>query len=80
MSSIKQHQKTNTIRRYHDAEFLICNSCLWCASYFSHNPHYVENCPACRSDRMETMPISQSESYKGNMDGSNISIEFWNQV
>ena len=26
MSSIKQHQQTNTIRGYHDAQFLICNS------------------------------------------------------
>jgi hypothetical protein len=45
MSSIKQHQETNTIRGYHDAQFLICNSCFWCASYLSYNPYYVETCP-----------------------------------
>jgi hypothetical protein len=80
MSTIKQHQETNTIRRYHDAQFLICNSCFWCASYISHSPDYVENCPACRSDRIEAIPLSQKESYKIYMDGSNISMEFWNQV
>ena len=80
MSSIKQHQKTNTIRGYHDAQFLICNSCFWCASYLSYNPPYIENCPACRSDRMEAIPISQKESYKVNVDGSSVSMEFWNQV
>jgi hypothetical protein len=77
MSSIKQNQETNTIRGYHDAQFLICNSCYWCASYLSYNLHYVENCPACRSDRMEGMPLSQKEAYKVNMDGSNITLEFW---
>jgi len=80
MSSIKQHQKTNTIRGYHDAQFLICNSCFWCASYISHYPDDVENCPACRSDRMEAISISQKEAYKVNMDGSSVSMEFWNQV
>ena len=80
MSSIKQHQETNTIRGYHDAQFLICNSCFWCASYLFYNPHYVENCPACGSDRMEVIPISPKEAYKVNMDGSSISMEFWNQI
>ena len=78
MSSIKQHQETNRIRRYHDAQFLICNSCFWCASDISHNPSYIENCPACRSDRIEAIPISQKEAYKVNMGASNISMEFWN--
>ena len=80
MSSIKQRQETNTIRIYHDAQFLICNSCFWCASYLSHDPHCVENCAAYRSDRMEVIPISQKEAYKVNMEGSSISMEFWNQV
>ena len=80
MSSIKQHQETNTLQGYHDAQFLICNSCFWCASYISHNPSYFENCPACKSYRIEAIPISQREAYKVNMDGSNISMEFWNRV
>jgi Zn finger protein HypA/HybF involved in hydrogenase expression len=80
MSSIKQHQETNTIRRYHDAQFVICNSCFWCASYLSHDAHFVENCPVCRSNRMEVIPISPKEAYKVNMNGSSISMEFWNQV
>ena len=43
MSTINQHQKTNTIRRYLDAQFLICNSCFWCASYLSSHSACVEN-------------------------------------
>ena len=80
MSSIKQHQEANTIQGYHDAQFLICNNCFWCASYLSHNHHYIENCPVCRSDRMEAIPISQKEAYKVNVEGSSISMEFWNEV
>jgi hypothetical protein len=77
--SLKQHQKTNTIRGSHDAQFLICNSCFWCASDLSRN-RPIENCPACRSDRMEAMPISQKEAYKVNVDGSSVAMEFWNQT
>jgi hypothetical protein len=80
MSTIKQHQEPNTIRGYHDAQFLICNSCLWCASYLSLKSQYVEDCPACRSDRIEVIPISRKEAYKVNIDGSSVSMEFWNQV
>ena len=29
---------------------------------------------------METIPISQKEAYKVNIDGSNISMEFWSSM
>ena len=29
---------------------------------------------------MEAIPISQKEAYKVNMEGSNVSMEFWVQV
>jgi len=40
MTIIKQHQQIGTVRRYHDAEFLICNSCFWCASILSNNAYF----------------------------------------
>jgi hypothetical protein len=29
--------------------------------------------------KMDFIPISQEEAYRVNMDGGNISMEFWNQ-
>ena len=78
MSKVKQHQKTNTIRRYLDAQFLICNSCFWCASYLAGDFYRIENCPTCRDNRLEFIPISQTESYKLNFDRNGLSMEFWN--
>jgi len=78
MSTINQHQKTNTIRRYLDAQFLICNSCFWCASYLSGHSACVENCPTCKNNNIEFIPISQTEGYKLNIDSRGLSMEFWN--
>ena len=80
MSTVKQHQKTKTIRKYQDAQFLICNSCFWCASNLAGNLNHVENCPACRSHKMDIIPISEKEAYMVYMNGNNISMEFWNQL
>ena len=78
MSTINQHQKINTIRRYLDAQFLICNSCFWCASYLSSHSASIENCPTCNNNNIEFIPISQTEGYKLNIDGNGLSVEFWN--
>jgi hypothetical protein len=67
----------DTLRRYHGAEFLICNSCFWCASILSDNT-YSEKCPACKSLRLESTPISEREAYSINTVNENLSIEFWN--
>lgn len=36
---------------------LICNSCLWCASYFDSELTYA-NCPGCNKGKIEIMTIS----------------------
>jgi rubrerythrin len=44
--------------------FLICESCFWCASLLSSNPHHglskdetIPKCPLCDSDRIGVIPI-----------------------
>jgi hypothetical protein len=47
--------------------FLICNSCFWCASLFSDLK--TIKCPECNSSgNLESIPISQNESFKINYD------------
>ena len=77
MGMKKQNQQIGTIRKYHDAEFLICNSCFWCASILSNNA-YFEKCPICTGLKLEFTPLSEKEAYTINTDNENISIEFWN--
>ena len=38
--------------------FLLCESCFWCASYFNIYRKEVSRCPTCGRDNVESMPIS----------------------
>ena len=73
----KQNQTSNRIREYHNAQFIICNSCLWCASYLAYNDD-IPDCPTCRSNKIELLPISEKEAYQIGIEHGGISIEFWN--
>jgi hypothetical protein len=48
--------------------FVICNSCYWCASYFSignmETSSQVLRCHLCNSHNTELIPISPNESFK----------------
>ena len=46
---------------------LICDSCLWCASYFESELTYAK-CPGCNKGKTECMPISEEKrnSYRFN--------------
>jgi hypothetical protein len=50
--------------------FVICNSCYWCASYFSisglNSSSQVLRCHLCNSHNTELIPISSNESFKIN--------------
>ena len=74
----KQNQTSNRIREYHDAQFIICNSCLWCASYLAYNDDNIADCPACTSNKIELLPISEKEAYRIGIERGGISMEFWN--
>jgi hypothetical protein len=45
-------------------DFLICNSCFWCASYLdSENSLIPFECPSCKQKAIECMPISVNDAY-----------------
>jgi hypothetical protein len=47
--------------------FLICNSCYWCASCLTNNDdknEYMLVCPSCNLPELKPMLISDYESYK----------------
>jgi hypothetical protein len=48
--------------------FVICNSCYWCASYFSidnlDSSSQVLSCHLCNSHNTELIPISSNESFR----------------
>ena len=39
-------------------DFLLCQSCFWCASYFNFNELSIISCPLCHSDHIEQLPVS----------------------
>lgn len=43
--------------------FLICDSCLWCASYFDHEMIETK-CPVCRKGKIDCMPICEDKNYR----------------
>lgn len=42
---------------------LICDSCLWCASYFE-NEMTDTKCPLCRKGKIDCIPIGEDKSYR----------------
>lgn len=38
--------------------FLLCESCFWCASYCNSYRKVVSKCPTCGRDNVESIPIS----------------------
>ena len=48
--------------------FLLCESCFWCASYFNCYRKEVSKCPTCGRANVESMPISHDEIYTFNYD------------
>ena len=74
----KQNQTSIRIEEYHDAQFIICNSCMWCASYLAYNDDNIADCPACTSNKIELLPISEKEAYRIGIERGGISMEFWN--
>ena len=55
--------------------FLICDSCLWNASYFDSELTYVK-CPVCSKGKIKCMPIGDDERNSYSFNHSyNIGIE-----
>lgn len=63
-----------------DRYFLICKSCLWCASYFKDKMAFSQ-CPLCPDGIIDCMPIGDDENYR--LDYSNskgIELKFSNTI
>ncbi|HEY7570381.1 MAG TPA: hypothetical protein VH796_03330 [Nitrososphaeraceae archaeon] len=46
-------------------EFLICESCFWCASHIPNSEkRYITICPRCNGIRLESIPIVVNEISK----------------
>src|SRR5262245_25517597 len=69
-SGFKYDKKENNsiLRSTNNIHFVICNSCYWCASYFSidylDSSSQVIRCHACNSHNTELIPISSNESFR----------------
>jgi hypothetical protein len=48
--------------------FLLCESCFWCASYFNNYRKVVTDCPICGNKKIESMPISHDEVHTSSHD------------
>lgn len=44
-----------------ERQFMICNSCFWCASsYLNIDNIFTKKCPLCQNNRIEILPIFDS--------------------
>ena len=67
-SNIKPDIISKEIEVSDKINFLLCESCFWCASYFNNYRKVVTNCPICGNKKIESMPISHDEVYTFNHD------------
>ena len=70
------------IRPTNHVYFIICNSCYWCASYFSiddlESSSKVLSCHVCNSHNTDQIPISSNESFRINYNVTRgMEIEFY---
>jgi hypothetical protein len=47
----------------HGTQFLICESCFWCASILTGGT-LLGKCPCCKGSMLESIPIATGESYR----------------
>ena len=45
-----------------ERNFLVCNSCLWCASIL-YSDNIISSCPIWSDDRLERIPLCDNESF-----------------
>lgn len=55
-------ERNGTISTFKQPHFLLCGSCYWCASYLNLRGT-LEICPSCMNSKVESMPISDKETY-----------------
>jgi hypothetical protein len=76
----QQWETDNQVKPTKDRYFLICRSCLWCASYFKDQIAFAQ-CPHCYDGKIECMPIGDDENYRFDYSNSKgIELKFSNTI
>jgi hypothetical protein len=71
------NQKRSIYKRI--INFAICNSCYWSASCLMLD-RFVVTCPTCGDDRLESMPLTETEAYTFDRDDKlGIILKFQNR-
>jgi len=67
-NSIERENKNTIVQSTDQIYFVICNSCYWCASYFSiddlESSSQVIGCHICNSHDTGLIPVSANESFR----------------
>jgi hypothetical protein len=60
-------------------DFLLCNSCFWCASSLNLRSFGVKECPSCNENTIERMPLHANDVYSFDYDRvTGVILEFSN--
>jgi hypothetical protein len=71
-----------TTSRIKKIDFLLCNSCFWCASYLNLSTSLViVQCPLCKENAVEWIPISANDAYSFDYNPvTGVIVEFSNRT
>jgi hypothetical protein len=58
---------------YKQIDFLLCESCFWCATCIDSQKKHMTRCPSCKDFRLKYLIINDNEIY--NLDMRRISLE-----
>jgi len=77
-NNVPQDNRTTKIKKI---DFLLCNSCFWCASYLNlENGLIPFQCPSCKENAIEWIPISVNDAYSLDYNpGTGVILEFSNR-
>ena len=79
MASNEKTSSSPIARISNKIDFLLCNSCFWCASYLNLRSFGVIDCPSCDENTIERMPLSANDVYSFDYDRiSGVVLEFSN--
>jgi len=78
-NNVPQDNRTTSVIKKID--FLLCNSCFWCASYLNlENGLIPFQCPSCKENAIEWIPISVNDAYSFDYNpGTGVILEFSNR-
>jgi hypothetical protein len=60
----KKREQTYKATTNKQRDFLLCESCFWCASCIDSEQKHMTRCPSCNDFRLNYLPITNNEIYK----------------